>query len=349
MAMRKIIYFIPLLFFACVQNQQEKPSQKPVYNSLDSLFQTLHADSLFNGTVLVQDHGEIVYQDAIGIAEKESNRNLSTQTPFYLGSLAKQFTAVATLLLVEDGKLSLDDPINQHLSDLPTAVSEINTHHLLSHTSGLPDYYDAGVFKTGMTNQDVWEYINTLDSLDFKPGSAYDYSNSAYVLLSILVEKLSGKPYKTFLKERVFAPLKMNNTVAFDQESEAVPNRAIGYTQEGEKDDYNAFTTGGGGIFSNILDLHLWNQAIDEPGFINDSLLTRAHQPTILSNGTKSYYGMGWMIGKEVDGTIFHSGSLAGFRTYMYRSPKQQRCIILLSNFTNNVAEINEQILEILN
>ena len=320
----------------------------PFEKAMDSLFTDLHAKNKFNGTVLVADSGIVRYQQAFGVAEVEPEREMKNGSVFYLGSLAKQFTGMSILLLQADGKLSYSDPLSRYFPEFPSFTHNISLRQMLTHTSGLPDYYSLGAFKPGFSNQDVYELVMNLDSLDFVPGSDYAYSNTAYVLLSMVAEKAAEKSFHDFLQERVFTPLHMQHSVVYDETQPERGSRALGYTQEGEPDDYNAFTTGGGGIFSNTGDLFLWVKALSENRLLTAEQMKEAYRPMPLTTGELSYYGFGWRLSEKHPHIVQHSGSLAGFRTYLYRNRDRELTIILLSNFTQPVGAINEKVLEIL-
>ena len=316
-------------------------------SKIDSLLQTYHQNHSFNGTAVVMDSGKIVYQKAWGLAQKDPDEALTMESVFYLGSLAKQFTGMAIMLLHDEGKLDYDTSIRTYFPELPTICDSITPRHMLTHTSGLWDYYGLGAYKDGFRNEDVWQLVMEMDSLEFAPGTQYSYSNTAYVLLSMLVEKLSGQSFGTYLKEHIFDPLEMSSSAVFDLTEPRIPKRVIGYTSEGNPDDYKAFTTGGGGIFSNIPDLLKWEASLYSNSYFPQVVVQDAYQPYQFPDKSFSYYGFGWRIDSADWNIVQHSGSLAGFRTYMYRDMNRQLVVILLSNFTNDVGEITEKLVEL--
>ena len=164
---------------------------------LDSLMKAKHQAGEFNGTVLVALNGKVKYRKALGVAD--SGRQLKPDTPFYLGSLAKQFTGMSILMLQKNKKLSIDDKVVEHLPELPEFLSEVTIRNLLNHTSGLPDYYAMGKYVDSMTNDMVMEVILDLKGLEFPPGQKYSYSNTGYVLLSILIERVTEKSFRQFI------------------------------------------------------------------------------------------------------------------------------------------------------
>ena len=317
-----------------------------VSERVDALMTAKHQSGAFNGTVLVAVDGNIKYQKALGVAEQ--NRPLEKGTRFYLGSLSKAFTGMGMMLLAEDGKISFDDQVNTHLPELPQLTQDITIRNLLNHTSGLPDYYDSGKYVDGMTNQMVLNFIQELESLEFAPGAQYAYSNTGYVLLSLLLEQVSGKTFREFVAERIFRPLGMSHSEVVDGTQPEMPLRARGHTATGKIDDYKAFTTGAGGIFSQLDDLYLWDQALYSGQLVKKKTLKQAFTAAQLNDGTLSYYGFGWRLNQENPEVVEHSGSLVGFRTYLYRDRKNKNTVILLSNFTNDVGSIKEEIVRII-
>ena len=283
-----------------------------VSERLDALMTAKHQSGEFNGTVLVAVDGDIKYRQAFGVAE--NTRPLETGTQFYLGSLSKAFTGMAIMLLAENGKVSFDDQVNTHLPELPELTQDITIRNLLNHTSGLPDYYDRGKYVDGMTNQMVLNFIQKLDSLEFAPGAQYAYSNTGYVLLSLLLEQVSGKTFREFMTERIFGPLAMEHSEVVDGTQSEMALRAKGHTAAGNIDDYKAFTTGAGGIFSQLDDLYLWDQALYSGQLVKKKTLKQAFTAAQLNDGTLSYYGFGWRLNLENPRVVEHSGSLVGFR-----------------------------------
>jgi len=195
---RLLIYFVSLILI-----QLDVRAQSSRADLLDSLMKAKHEAGEFNGTILVALGGKIKYRKAFGVAEKD--RDLKADTPFYLGSLAKSFTGMCFMMLAEKKKLGYDDKIVDYFSELPEFMGEITVRHLLNHTSGIPDYYAMGKYVDSMTNDMVMEVILDLKSLEFPPGEKYSYSNTGYVLLSMLIERVAKESYRKFLKWKIFA------------------------------------------------------------------------------------------------------------------------------------------------
>ncbi len=339
--------FLMLLFLSCQNTDTSTQQPLSLEEKIDQHMQVLHAEGQFNGTILIADSTGVIYDKAWGWADAVSKDTLTTQTVFYLGSIAKQFTAMSLMLLKHDGALTFEESVREYFPELPEFMDAVTIEHMLTHTSGIPDYYSLGTYEPGYTNGDVLEVAKNLEELDFEPGSEYSYSNTAYVLLSMIVERVADMSWREFLDQRIFTPLDMTYSQVFDETEPQLPTRAKGHTQEGSLDDYNAFTTGGGGIFSNIYDLYTWDQALYTDQLLQQEEIVQAYQPYELTNGETSNYGWGWMIQEENPMIVAHSGSLAGYRTYIYRDMESQFTIIILSNYTNEVAKIKDEVLEL--
>ncbi len=338
---RLLIYFVSLILI-----QLDVRAQSSRADRLDSLMKAKHEAGEFNGTILVALGGKIKYRKAFGVAEKD--RDLKADTPFYLGSLAQSFTGMGVMMMVEKKKLGYDDKIVDYFSELPEFMGEITVRHLLNHTSGIPDYYAMGKYVDSMTNEMVMEVILDLKSLEFPPGEKYSYSNTGYVLLSMLIERVAKESYRKFLNWKIFDPLGMEYSEIFDGTQPKMSRRARGHSQSGERNDYQARTTGAGGVYSQIDDLFIWDQALYDNNLIKDENLEQAFTPARLTSGELSYYGFGWVLEAKNPKVVQHSGSLAGFRSFFYRDTENKNTIILLSNFTNDVKSIKEEIVKLI-
>lgn len=329
--MTKLNILLPLLLICMISCKQVEESK-----SLTKETQILNLlkEEGFNGNFLFAEKGEKKIEINLGYRDFESKDSLQMKHQFYLASVSKQFTGMACLLLAHEGKLKLDDKLSSFYPEIAYADS-VSIRQMLHHSSGIPDYYGLGVYKPGMTNQDVYDALLDDTHLDFEPGSEFSYSNSAYVLLSMVAEKASGQTFSSLLEEKVFQPLGMNSTLVFDQEKE-MPPRAIGHTPEGEKKDYYAFTTGGGGLFSNIEDLYTWERALYTDKLLPQEVLKEAYKAGELPDPEMTAYGLGWFLDRDNPHRVWHSGSLEGFRNLMRRDMKDE---ILLLYLTNNSFE----------
>ncbi|MDQ0064458.1 serine hydrolase domain-containing protein [Chryseobacterium lathyri] len=285
----------------------------------------------FNGSVLVVNNGKAVCDTVLGLSNIEKNIKLKKTTPIYLASLSKPFTAVSVMLLQQKGLLNYEDKASKYI-ELPAYAQNVSIRQLLNHTSGIRDYESIIFSKKGLTNQDVLNWLNGLNKLQFPSGSRFEYSNSGFIILSLIIEKISGQSYGTFLREHIFAPLGMKNTWVYDS-STADKSRATGYNKEKQLNDYSILTTGDGGIYSTPADLYRFDQALRNFKLINKSNTDLMYTPATLSDGKISTYGFGWFIEEADSGkTVSHTGGLSGFRAIFWRDLNHNSCIIALTN-----------------
>ncbi len=351
--MNKYLYLaviIGYIFISCDRRPEKGDAQDARTFSVRQLIEHVHDTGAFDGTVLVADSTGIVYKGAFGLADRSKNIPLSPETKFYLASVSKQFTATAILLLVQQGKIRLDETITLYMEELPDLYKPITFRHLLTHTSGIPDYYEFAKPHEGFTNEDVLYLLKEVERLEFEPGSRYKYSNSGYVLLSILVDRITDTTFAHFLKENVFKKAGLDQTIVFDEQAPAVNNKATGYGRDSTLTDYRFRTTGGGGIYSNAEDLYQWHKALVNNKIIDKRIKELAYQPYVLKNDSTAYYGFGWNIDPENPDHVYHAGELEGFRTFFDRYLDKDIAIILLSNNSSGILKpLAEEIYRLLN
>ena len=289
-------------------------------------------------SLLVIQDGNLVVQRGYGLSDIEHGIEAGPTTNYRLASVTKQFTASAILLLAEDGKLTLDDRLRRWLPSLPAADDAVTLRHLLTHTSGLIDYED--VMPESTTGQlrdaDVLRLLESQDRTYFKPGSDYRYSNSGYALLALIVERASGKSFQDFLRERIFLPLGMHDTLAYVRGGPEVAHRAYGYSEiEGRWIRTDQSTTsavlGDGGIYSSIVDLAKWDAALYDDRLLSDASRAAAFSAhaQVVGEPYQADYGYGWRITGD---SLWHSGETIGFRNVIVRYPRQHLTVIVLSN-----------------
>lgn len=312
------------------------PAVMPPDAGIDGLMQA-YDGQVPGAAVLVLHDGQAVFRRGYGLAVVEDGTAVTAASNFRLASVSKQFTAAAVLLLVEEGRLGLDQPVRRWLPELPTAASSVTLRHLLSHTSGLPDY--EGLMDPADSRQvhdaDVLALLAREDRLDFTPGTAYRYSNSGYALLALIVGRASGQDFATFLQQRIFGPLHMTHTVAHQDGVDTVTARAYGYSWlDGRWQRTDQSTTsavlGDGGIYSSLDDLARWDAAL-----YDDRLLSAASRRAMFSPATATtepdvpHYGFGWRLNGRMQ---WHSGESIGFRNVILRYPDRHLTVIVLSN-----------------
>lgn len=319
-------------------------------DKIDRLFADYDSEGMPGAAVMVIRDGEAVVSRSYGLANVEEGVPVRPGTNFRLASVTKQFTATAVLMLVEEGKLSLDDSIRQHFPAFPDFADEITIRHLLQHNSGLEDYEPiyGDPYPEQILDRGVVEIIASTDGTYFPPGSEYRYSNSAYAILAILVENLSGQSFPAFLSERIFAPTGMTNTVAYRKGETTVPNRSFGYTVDGrlvEDADQSAWSAvlGDGGVYSSVEDLARWDAALYANELLSGEMWRKAWTPGLEN------YGFGWRIDQyKGHNRQHHSGSTSGFRNFMQRFPDDRLTVIVLTNRANpDVAPLAEQVADL--
>lgn len=287
-------------------------------------------------SLLVVHDGVPLISRGYGLSDLESKAEAGPTTNYRLASITKQFTAAAILLLDEDDRLGLDDPIRKWLPTLPPADEAITIRHLLTHTSGLIDYEDVmPATTTGqLRDADVLRLLETQEHGYFAPGADYRYSNSGYALLALIVEQASGQDFQSFLRERIFLPLGMHDTLAYVRGGPEIGHRAYGYSEiEGSwtRTDQSPTSAvlGDGGIYSSIDDLAKWDAAFYDDRLLSDASRRQAFTPWTKTDAPDVEYGFGWRITGE---SQWHSGETIGFRNVIVRYPQQRLTVILLSN-----------------
>ncbi len=303
----------------------------------------------FNGSVLVVENSEIIYENTFGFSNFESKEPLDGEIPFYLASLAKQFTAASILRLSELGKLELDDPVRKFLPLMPDFYDPVKIHHLLSHTSGVPDYFGLDLVETGLSNLDVYQALIQIRGLEFTPGNKYRYSNSGYVLLAMVIQVASGQPIANYFQEHIFDKLQMSHSFVYTEEN-SDRKRVKGYSSRLKEDDYKLLTVGDGGIYATANDLFKWEQGLNGGRIIGQESLDLLYRPVILANGRSRRYGYGWELGSNLNGKlVYHTGGLAGFRSYIEHQLESDNAIIILTNNSfSKVLDLRNTLVKIL-
>ncbi|NIL99952.1 MAG: serine hydrolase [Acidobacteria bacterium] len=292
--------------------------------------------------------GEVVYRGARGMADLENGLPLTPESVFRLGSITKQFTAAAILLLVERGELSLSDRLTEFLPDYPVHDPQITIEHLLTHTSGIFNYTDIpGYIREGVRlDVTVGELIDGFKDQPpkFAPGERFSYSNSGYVLLGAIIETVSGQSYEEFIRRNVFEPLGMKHSY-YGSHTRLIPRRARGYDGspgEWSNADFISMTHphGAGGLLSTVDDLAIWDAALYTDRLLRPESVRKMMRGFTLNDGSGSPYGLGFGIG-SVRGrsAVFHGGGIHGFTTYATRLPDERIYVAVLTNTPGLPAE----------
>jgi CubicO group peptidase (beta-lactamase class C family) len=287
-------------------------------------------------SVLVVRDGVAVVRRSYGLANLEQRTAVTPTTNYRLASVTKQFTAAAILLLAEDGRLTLDDGVRKWLPTLPDVAQAVTIRQLLTHTSGLIDYEDVipDSFSGQLKDADVLRLLEAQNRTYFAPGTSYRYSNSGYALLALIVERASDLSFAAFLRQRIFMPLGMVNTVAHEDGRSSVVNRAFGYTSargswERTDQSQTSAVLGDGGIYSSIDDLTKWDAALYDGRLLRPESLRAAFTAATTTDDSDIDYGFGWRITGE---TLWHSGETTGFRNVIVRYPKRRLTVVVLTN-----------------
>lgn len=309
-------------------------------NELDKLFSYYNENGMFSGIVLAAEKGEVVYKRAFGFSDFEKKIPLDASSVFSIGSVTKPFTALAIMMLKEDGLLSYEDRLRDYFPAFPDYAKPITVRHLLTHTSGLVDFInDLDLLDKvpELTDEIGLDSLINQPGLKFEPGERYSYCNSGYFLLALIIERVTGKTYREFLEENIFKPLGMNHTYILDMTITHIPNRINSYKFFWEKndDDLHLKANGNGNLYSTVDDLLLFDQALYSDKLISQETLRDAYDTRDLPRGRNYVYGFGWRIPTDPPGNIvYHNGGIAGFRAHFWRDMNNKNTLIVLSNNT---------------
>jgi CubicO group peptidase (beta-lactamase class C family) len=296
--------------------------------------------------VLVVRDGKIEHQAGYGLADVERGTPITAETLFHLGSTGKQFTALAVMLLKEEGKLSYDDPIGKHLPELSRLGEAVTIRRLLHHTSGMPNSYPAlyaiaelNDGKRLPTNADSLLILSKWGEPRFPPGERFAYSNTGYDVLGAMIERISGKSFEDFVRTRIFDPLEMNKTFSMPDPKRLVdPLRAKGYQRfetgfSLDDSDPLDHIVGSGSIFSNLADLYRYDQALYSDKLVSQMALTEAYRPALLNDGSTSPYGFAQSLGEHKGHRYLkHGGRWVGYVAMYVRFPDEKLSVIVLWN-----------------
>lgn len=303
--------------------------------AIDAYMTRLTNQGFFSGAVMVVRDGKLLLSKGYGMANEAQHIPNTPQTPFRLASVTKQFTAVAILILQNQGKLNIHDPICTYLPECPLAWQDITIRHLLNHTSGIPDYtmfdsFEHTEMMTTSPNELIARFIN--EPLVFLPGQGYAYSNSGYVLLGVIIEEASGQTYENFIQTHIFEPLNMTSS-GYDHSTGMLQDVATGYITGTQEASFLNVSTlySAGALYSTVEDLYRWDQSFYTEKLLPRALIEEMYTPTDTGEGYGSGYG--WKI-KHIDGHLvaFHTGTFSGARNYIARFPNERMTIIILCN-----------------
>ena len=313
-------------------------AQQHIESKIDRLVRAeMRKDKIPGISLAIIRKGRVEILKSYGLANVEHQVPVKPETVFQSGSIGKQFTAAAVMILVEEGRLSLDDKITRFFPDAPATWSNITVRHLLTQTSGMGDYPPEVDLRREYTEDEYFEYFKKAP-LSFAPGEKWDYSNAGYATLGFLIRKVTGKFYGEFLQDRIFKPLGMSSARVIS-ESDIVPNRAAGYrlvqgalkNQEWVSSSTN--TTADGSLYFTILDLAKWDAALYTDKPLKQSSLAQIWTPVKLNDGQRKGYGFGWHTETlHNHRVVFHGGAWQGFKSFILRFPDDELTIIFLAN-----------------
>jgi CubicO group peptidase (beta-lactamase class C family) len=325
----------------------------------------------------VRKDGRTIVQRGYGVRDLRTFAPIDARTGFRLASCTKQFTAMAVMLLVHDGKLRYDDRLTRIFPGFPEYGRAITVRHLLTHTSGLPDYEElmsGGPWTEArqIRDDEVLALLKRQTAPKFAAGTSWAYSNSGYVVLGLIVAKISGVPFGDFLRQRMFQPLHMNHTLVYIQGRNSVPNRAFGHTKQGEgfvetDQSSTSATLGDGGVYSNLEDLAKWDQALETHALLSQAEMAPALTVARLADGSEARwpeapgddnlnpgkpvaYGFGWFLDPYAGrARMWHSGTTRGFSTVIERFTTEKLTIVVLCNRTDlDASQLALQVADVL-
>ena len=355
-----LLALIVLSFISYKQKDKSLTNSKS--NQYSKLISEMKSKGITTGNILVYENGEIVFQSSDGLRSIDPIDSLSLDSQFRLASVSKQFTGVAIMKLKEAGSLDYNQRVNTILTDFP--YDNITIKHLLHHTSGIADYIKI-VNKNFIPQESARRYIlgnneileifyDTNPKLNFQPGEKFEYSNTGYLVLASIVEKVSNQHFRDFLEDNIFEPIGMSNTTLYNyQEGDDsnMPNRVFGYKKRKKEymlNDYHLVNDvrGDGGIYSTLNDLYKWNMALINYELLPKEYLVEAWSSGTLNNGKKTNYGFGWILeDKSKPKAVSHAGGWVGFVTYLYNEIETKSgYIILTNNSTDNTFDIKNAI-----
>lgn len=295
--------------------------------------------------LLIGEGGRIVYKNGFGMADVEKGIPIDPDTAFIIASITKQFTAMAVMMLKERGLLSYDDIIARFFPDFPDYKDRVTIRHLMTHTSGIKEYFDDDFIKLAhemgdsLTQEDIFERIKNFGGLEFEPNTRFSYCNSSYVMLGAIVEKVSQKSFAEFLKENIFDPLGMNRTVVGTSSKQKILKMASGYTLDGKGGykktplDMAAIGWADGNIISTVEDLFKWHNALYTEKLVKKETLREAFTSHMLKDGTPTNYGFGWFLGSRRGiREIWHTGGTVGYVSRFSRFVDENVAVIMLTN-----------------
>lgn len=355
----------PLIFFiAGIFTFNQCFTQNYIDNSkkVDSLFTSIYNDTMPGVSVGIIQEGKKIFEKSYGISNTKTKEKLTASSNFNICSLTKQFTALAILQLEQKHLLSFNDHLSRFFPHMDKYVAnKIIVQQLLTHSSGIPDHYDytSTTHIQHAHDSDVYNAIKNIDSTYFVPGTKFQYSNTAYCLLALIIEKLSGISYNEYLQKNIFKPAGMQHTLVWNEHA-SISDEVTGYSFDSATNTFNQSganehiffsTEGDGGIYTSVHDYMQWFAALQNDKIFSKSITAKARTTEYkIDSAVKAGYGYGWFIDEQEKATkVYHSGDNGGFRTYSFTIPSENFLIVIFSNRNDvNIENIVQQIVNLL-
>ena len=353
----KIFAAIIFICFSALQLTAQQPAFILDEQRTDSLLRSTYPDSLPGISIGIVQNENTVFKKSYGISKMQSQIKLTDSSNFNICSLTKQFTAIAILQLQQKNLLSLSDKLSKFFPGMNKKIADIITvKQLLTHTSGIPDHYDYTNTENMQHahNIDVYNAIKSVDTTYFMPGTKFRYSNTAYCLLALIIEKLSGMRYNDYMMQNIFKPAGMMHTIVWS-ENAAIPNEVTAYERDslnnlirsGAAEHIFFSTEGDGGIYTSVDDYIKWFAALQSGKVFGKTIVDEARNIEFMIDKNKKVgYGFGWFIDEqEAQRKVYHSGDNGGFKTYSFSIPSLNYLVVIFANRNDiNVEEIVQQI-----
>lgn len=319
------------------------PTRAQRVEAIDSLMRSVYPNKAPGAALMIIQDGRVLFNRAYGLANLSNGIANNTRSNFNIGSITKQFTAFCILELAAQQKLSLEDSLLHFFPGFHPVTGRITVRQLLSHCSGIADHYeftDTSKVKHA-TDRDVLEAVQSAGQLYFTPGTQYRYSNTAYCLLGMIIEKLSGESYAHYIRQHIFEPLHMTNSRVL-QVGQPIPVRSVGYEYDSTGNQFNKLdekesiffsTEADGGIYTSLNDYAKWLRFLESSG---KATIQQARSPQFPVDSLQQlFYGFGWFVSdKGADRAVYHSGSNGGFRAFVYTIPSKKYQLVIFSNRT---------------
>jgi CubicO group peptidase (beta-lactamase class C family) len=344
---RLLIAIIPIMTTISACKNEYSGKYASLAKETDSLFSSAYQSPEEPGAeILIMKDDSVIFSKGYGVADIRTKSKIDENTFFNIASVSKQFSAVALLMLQEDGKLSLDDNLKKWFPQFKAPFFEkITLRHILSHSSGIPDSRDRNDrnFVLTATDEESYKYLENLDSLNFEPGTSYEYMNPTFQLMYTIIEKASGKKFDDFMRERIFDKADMTKTTYFEKDK-FIPSMAHGYIPDSIPGKFKEYdygeesffaTKADGGIYTSVSEFAKWELALRNNLLISEKSLIEAHSPhTIIDADKGEYYGYGWFVSRKpgFPEKIYHTGDNGGFQIYAGRYPSKKILYLIFAN-----------------